>query len=223
MPLPEPPKRLPDFAAVKADVLAAMRTPQPAVIAADAGADGRQTYAALLSHLAYQCASTYRQTDYAGGCNGARIRFAPQRDWPANKGSADKALALLERVKAKHGDALSWADLIVLAGSAANEAAAGGGAAFPFCGGRTDASDGANTEHLKPRDYVNASVALKDNAKVAGLTLEEAVALEGRLRGDAQMRAAGYSGGWGGPADRLSNAYFKALLVRLRLVVGGWW
>lgn len=53
------------------------------------------------------------------------------------------------------------ADLIVLAGTAANEAAAGGAADFAFCPGRSDALDGKGTEFLAPRKYVNATVAFK--------------------------------------------------------------
>jgi catalase-peroxidase len=208
MPLPDPPKTLPDFGAVKADVLSAIGSQSPA--ATPDTVDGKATYGPLLATLAYQCASTFRRTDFAGGCNGARIRFAPQKDWPSNRG-LDKVLGVLAPIKDKYPN-LSWADLIVLAGTAANEAAGGG--PTPFCGGRTDAADGAGVAALAPRQYVNASVAVRDNAKVAGLTPEEAVALAGRLRSAEHQKRLGYSGTWAGASGdaKLSNAYFKALL-----------
>ncbi|KAI8473491.1 MAG: putative catalase-peroxidase [Monoraphidium minutum] len=211
MPLPPAPKTLPDFAKIKAEVLQAMVTPSAQLPPDSVG--GKPTYAAVFADLAWKCAGTYRETDYQGGCNGAHIRFKPQTTWPGYQG-VDKAVKVLQPVKAKHPN-LSWADLIVLAGTAAAEAAAGPAAppgAFAFCGGRTDAKSAAGTEALAPRNYSTPVIAFKDNAKVAGLTLPEAVALAAAPRSAGQQKRRGYSGAWGGGAAQLSNGYFKTLM-----------
>jgi len=100
--------------------------------------------------LAYQCASTFRATDYMGGCNGARIRFKPGIDWEPNRGLSD-TLALLKPIKERH-DApdhrLSWSDLIVLAGNVAAERMGAPKELLKFCPGRTDADDGRGWKHL---------------------------------------------------------------------------
>ena len=83
-------------------------------------------------NLAYSCAATFRSTDFLGGCNGARIRFHLS-SFPG----AERALEALEPVKAKFGDALSYADLIVMAGNVGVGEVTG--EAVEFCGGRTDA------------------------------------------------------------------------------------
>lgn len=77
LPLPAPPAQLPNFAAVKKDILVAIGKANG--VMKTESVDGKPYYGALFSQLAYQCASTFRQTDHAGGCNGARIRFAPQK------------------------------------------------------------------------------------------------------------------------------------------------
>jgi len=75
-------------------------------------------------------ASTFRNTDKRGGANGARIRLAPQKDWAVNAGTGP-VIAALEQIQAEFnaagGASVSLADLIVLAGAAAIEQAAGGG------------------------------------------------------------------------------------------------
>ena len=103
----------------------------------------------LMSRLAWQCASSFRATDYQGGCNGARIRHSPASDWAVNT-NLGEALALLEPVRHQYGSSLSWADLIVLAGTTALEEA--GNMTIPFCDvGRVDSEDGEGWKFLKPR------------------------------------------------------------------------
>ena len=81
-----------------------------------------------LVSVAWASASTFRQTDKRGGANGGRIRLAPQNAWEANK-PADlrRVLAALEGVQSASGVSVSMADLIVLGGAAAVEAAAKAG------------------------------------------------------------------------------------------------
>ncbi len=81
-----------------------------------------------LVSVAWASASTYRQSDKRGGANGGRIRLAPQNDWEANN-PADlrRVLTALEGVQSSVGVAVSMADLIVLGGAAAVEAAAKAG------------------------------------------------------------------------------------------------
>jgi catalase-peroxidase len=95
--------------------------------------------------LAWQCASTFRATDHQGGCNGASIRFPPGSTWPINAG-LDQTLAKLEPIKEKYGKHLSYADLIVLAGTTAAERM--GAPKMDFCPGRVDAKDGKAWRHL---------------------------------------------------------------------------
>ena len=93
---------------------------------------------------AWASASTYRDSDKRGGANGARIRLAPQNDWEVNNpGELRRILSVLENVRSESGTNVSMADLIVLGGCAAIEAAAkaaGHDITVPFASGRGDAS-----------------------------------------------------------------------------------
>lgn len=103
-----------------------------------------------LVSTAWASASTYRGSDKRGGANGARIRLAPQKDWPANQpAQLASVLATLESIQADFNQAqtdgkqISLADLIVLAGSAGVEKAAkaaGFDITVPFTPGRGDAT-----------------------------------------------------------------------------------
>jgi catalase-peroxidase len=162
---------------------------------------------ARLVKTAWASASTYRGSDKRGGANGARIRLAPQKDWAVNEPDqlAD-ALPRLEAVQADFnagqtgGKKVSLADLIVLGGVAAVEAAArraGHDVTVPFTPGRTDATqDQTDVESFEPleprvdgfRNYVgeqsvlSAEELLVDRAHLLTLTAPEMTVLVAGLR-----------------------------------------
>jgi catalase-peroxidase len=167
-----------------------------------AGVPARQ-----LIQTAWASASTFRGTDMRGGANGARIRLAPQKDWLANEpAQLAQVLSVLEGVQQSFnasrsdGKKVSLADLIVLAGCAAVEAAArqaGHGVTVPFRPGRMDATaeqtDADAFLVLEPaadgfRNYARAgtearaATALIDRAALLTLTAPEMTALVGGLR-----------------------------------------
>ncbi|MDW3177842.1 MAG: catalase/peroxidase HPI [Acidimicrobiia bacterium] len=152
-----------------------------------------------LVSAAWASASTYRQTDKRGGANGGRIRLSPQVDWEANN-PADlrRVLSALEGVQA--GTNASMADLVVLGGCAAVEAAAkaaGVDVTVPFTSGRGDASqeqtDVESFAWLEPRadgfrNYLGkgsshvAEHLLVDRAHLLNLGAPEMAVLVGGLR-----------------------------------------
>ncbi|WP_429122936.1 catalase/peroxidase HPI [Aeromonas veronii] len=148
---------------------------------------------------AWDSARTFRGSDKRGGANGARIRLAPQKDWPGNEpAKLTKVLAVYDKLAAECG--VSVADLIVLGGNLAIEQAAqaaGVTVSVPFAPGRGDATqaqtDVASFEVLEPladgfrnwlkQDYVvTAEELLLDRAQLMGLTASEMTALVGGMR-----------------------------------------
>jgi catalase-peroxidase len=179
----------PDIASLKAQLLASGLT------------------VSQLVTTAWASASTFRGSDKRGGANGARIRLAPQKDWAVNQpAELAQVLQVLEGVQqafnatAPDGKRISLADLIVLGGCAAVEAAAaeaGTPVSVPFTPGRTDASqeqtdahsfaalepvsDGFRN-HLAAGQEAAAAELLVDRANLLTLTAPEMTVLIGGLR-----------------------------------------
>ncbi len=154
-----------------------------------------------LVSTAWASASTFRDSDRKGGANGARIRLEPQRSWAVNNpAQLNKVLAKLEEIQKNFSKKVSMADLIVLGGCAAVEAAAkkaGYAIKVPFTPGRMDASqaqtDAGSMAVLEPmadgfRNYFKTKYTLTteellvDKAQLLTLTVPEMTALVGGMR-----------------------------------------
>ena len=190
-----------------------------------------------LVNTAWASAATFRGTDKRGGANGARIALAPQKDWEVNQPEElEKVLAKFRAIQADFnssqagGKKVSLADLIVLGGSAAVEAAAtraGYSAAVPFAPGRTDATQ-AQTDVdsfavLEPvadgfRNYAQrgyeelAPQMMLDKAQLLNLSAPEMTALLGGLRVLNANFAQVKHGVFTEQSDTLSNDFFVNLL-----------
>ena len=193
-----------------------------------------------IAHLvstAWASASSFRGSDKRGGANGARIRLEPQAQWEVNQPArVAKVLEVLEKIRgafnasASGGKKISLADIIVLAGCAAVEAAAKqGGVAItvPFMPGRMDASqeqtDVESFSVMEPiadgfRNYAKAEYTsspeelLVDKAQLLTLTAPEMTVLVGGLRVLNANHGQAQHGVFTKRAETLSNDFFTNLL-----------
>jgi len=208
---------------------------------------GEQDIAALKSKLlasgltiselvttAWASASTFRGTDKRGGANGARIRLAPQKDWKSNQpAELAKVLGKLEGIQKDFnasGKTVSLADLIVLGGCAAVEAAAAKGGhavTVPFSPGRTDATQEQTDVHsfavLEPvadgfRNYLcagleaSAAELLVDRASLMKLSAPEMTVLVGGMRALGANFGQTKLGVFTKQPETLTNDFFVNLL-----------
>ncbi len=190
-----------------------------------------------LVSTAWASAATFRGSDKRGGANGARIRLAPQKDWEVNQpAELAKVAQTLERIQKEFNAAqsgnkkVSLADLIVLGGCAAVEAAAkkaGSEVTVPFTPGRTDASqeqtDVASFAVLEPsadgfRNYIkaghtgSAAELLVDRANLMLLTAPEMTVLIGGMRALNANVAQAQHGVFTQRPETLTNDFFVNLL-----------
>jgi catalase-peroxidase len=190
-----------------------------------------------LVSTAWASASTFRGSDKRGGANGARIRLAPQKDWPVNQpAQLSKVLKTLEGIQSEFnkaqsgGKKISLADLIVLAGCAGVEQAAknaGHAVTVPFTPGRMDASqeqtDVSSVAVLEPiadgfRNYlkgkytVTAEALLIDKAQLLTLTAPELTVLIGGMRVLKTNFGATQHGVFTKRPEALTNDFFVNLL-----------
>ncbi len=192
---------------------------------------------AQLVSTAWASASTFRGSDKRGGANGARIRLAPQNKWEVNQpAKLARALEILKKIQKefngaqKGGTRVSLADLIVLGGCAAVEAAAKKGGVdveVPFTAGRMDASaeqtDADSFDPLEPlsdgfRNYQKRAFTkspeelLIDRAQLLTLTAPEMAVVVGGLRTLNANYAQSKHGVFTDRPETLSNDFFVNLL-----------
>ncbi len=189
-----------------------------------------------LVSIAWASAATFRGTDKRGGANGARIRLAPQKDWAANEpAELAEVLPKLEEVQKDfngaqpNGKLVSLADVIVLGGCAAVEAAArkaGHNVTVPFAPGRTDATqeqtDVDSFAVLEPmtdgfRNYINGGNRLPgeelvDRAALMTLSAPEMTVLVGGMRMLGANHGKSSHGVLTDRPETLSNDFFVNLL-----------
>ena len=190
-----------------------------------------------LVSTAWASAATFRGSDKRGGANGARIRLAPQKDWEANQpAQLATVLKTLEVIQKDFNAAqtgnkkVSLADLIVIGGGAAVEAAAlkaGQKVTVPFSPGRTDASqeqtDSASFAVLEPsadgfRNFIkaghtgSAAELLIDRANLMTLTAPEMTVLIGGLRALNANVGQAQHGVFTKRTESLTNDFFVNLL-----------
>jgi len=190
-----------------------------------------------LVSTAWASASTYRDTDKRGGANGARIRLAPQAAWDINVTSGvSQVVETLDGIREafngpqKNGKKVSLADLIVLGGCAAVEAAAkraGRAVQVPFAPGRTDASqEQTDAEAFAPLEptadgfrnylgkthYTPAEHLLVDKAFMLNLSAPEMTVLVGGMRALNANAGQTQHGVFTDRPETLSNDFFVNLL-----------